>query len=77
MYRKLTYHRSLEVLHKGCEEPRAYFVPFADETSALRGVRDESALFQNLCGTWDFRFYATLPIFPTLPLPILPPNGTS
>ncbi len=59
MYRKLTYHKSLEVLHKGCEEPRAYFVPFADETSALRGVRDESALFQNLCGTWDFRFYAT------------------
>lgn len=59
MYRQFTYHKSLEVLHKGCEEPRAYFVPHTDETTAIRGVRDESTLFQNLCGTWDFHFYAT------------------
>ncbi len=59
MYRQFTYHRSLEVLHKGCEEPRAYFVPFADEATALGGCRDDSTLFQNLCGEWDFRFYAT------------------
>lgn len=66
MFQKLTYHKSLEVLHKGCEDPRAYFVPFADEKSALRGRRDESAWLQNLCGTWDFQFYpsaADLPDF--------------
>ncbi len=59
MYRTLTYHKSTEVLHKGCEDPRAYFVPYADDVSALRGRRDESAFFQTLCGTWDFKFYAS------------------
>ncbi|MBQ8288835.1 MAG: DUF4981 domain-containing protein [Clostridia bacterium] len=59
MYRQFNHHKSLKVLHKGCEEPRAYFVPYTDEASALCGRRDESALFQNLCGTWDFHFYAT------------------
>lgn len=59
MYKQFTYHKSLDVLHKGCEEPRAYFVPYSDEASAIRGRRDESALFQNLCGTWDFCFYSS------------------
>ncbi len=59
MYRNFIYHQSLEVLHKNCEAPRAYYVPHTSQASALGGRRDESALFQNLCGTWDFRFYST------------------
>lgn len=51
------YHKSLDSLHVGCEEPRAYYIPYADLQSALAGERDRSAFFQNLCGEWDFRFY--------------------
>ena len=64
MLQKLDYHKSLDVLHKGCEEPRAYFVPFADETGALKGRRDESPFMQNLCGTWNFKFYPSPTLIP-------------
>lgn len=30
------YHKSLETLHVNCLEPRAYFIPFADEKPPLR-----------------------------------------
>ena len=51
------YHKSLDVLHYGCEEPRAYFIPYQDdETAAL--ARSESRYFHSLCGEWDFRYYA-------------------
>lgn len=62
----LNYHKSLETLHRGCESPRAYFVPYHSEKAALTGRRDVSLLFRNLCGEWDFRFYpspAELPDF--------------
>jgi len=51
------YHKSLETLHLGCEKPRAYFVPFADEAGALADNRDQSPFFKNLCGDWDFKWY--------------------
>ena len=35
---------------------RAYFIPFADEESALRGERGDSPWFQLLNGDWHFRF---------------------
>ncbi len=50
------YHKSLDVLHVGCEEPRAYFVPFEDEKSAEL-PRSESKYFHSLCGEWNFRFF--------------------
>ncbi len=53
------YHKSLDVLHFGCEEPRAYFVPFEDEKSAEL-PRSESKYFHSLCGEWDFRFYKSV-----------------
>ena len=55
---KLKLHRSLEVLHQNCEEPRAYFIPYASEESALADERESSAYFRSLCGDWDFRFYS-------------------
>ena len=51
------YHKQLEHLHVGCEPPRAYYVPFADEATARTMDREQSARFRNLCGEWDFRFY--------------------
>lgn len=51
------YHKSLETLHIGCEEPRAYFIPFTSAQAALKGGRENSERFMSLCGEWDFRFY--------------------
>ncbi len=54
------YHKSLAHLHVGCEEPHAYFIPYADEESAQANLRGGSAYFKNLCGDWDFRFYPSV-----------------
>ena len=51
------YHKSLETLHVNCLEPRAYFIPFADEKTAASRERSESHYFVPLCGEWDFRFF--------------------
>ncbi len=52
-----SYHKDLNSLHIGCEEPRAYFVPFATEEEAIRGERSLSTKLVDLCGVWDFKFY--------------------
>lgn len=51
------YHRTLETLHKGCEEPRSYFIPYSDNISAFNDNRGLSDKFISLCGDWDFRYY--------------------
>lgn len=53
------YHKSLDILHYGCEEPRAYFIPYQDEPTAELD-RSESRYFHSLCGEWDFRFHSSL-----------------
>lgn len=53
------YHKSPNVLHIGCEEPRAYFIPYEDEAKAEL-PRSESKYFHSLCGEWDFRFYPSV-----------------
>lgn len=66
------YHKELSSLHVGCEAPRAYYIPFADIPSAKTTDREQSAYFRNLCGEWDFRYYASFedlePAFPAEPL---------
>ncbi len=57
---EFTYHRSPEHLHVGCEKPRAYFIPHHSESSARRGLRQESRRFLSLCGDWDFHYYPSL-----------------
>ena len=54
------YHTTEQILHVGCEEPRAYFVPYADAETAQSENRDGSPFFKNLCGTWDFRYFASV-----------------
>ncbi len=51
------YHKSLAALHVGCMAPRAYYIPYVSEKSALRDIRSESENFMTLCGDWDFKFY--------------------
>ena len=55
--RSSNYYQNPSILHVGCEAPRAYFIPYDTEAEALRGNRDRSTRFYNLCGDWDFTFY--------------------
>ncbi len=58
--RKGNYFQNPAILHIGCESPRAYFVPYHDETAAVAGNRDASRYFRNLSGDWDFTFYPSV-----------------
>ncbi len=51
------YYKELSVLHVGCADPHAYFIPHADRESALSGNRAASAYFRQLSGEWDFRWF--------------------
>ena len=57
MLPELKYHKSLEHLHVGCEEPSAYLIPYQSKEAARDGNRAESDRFLSLCGEWSFRFY--------------------
>lgn len=59
-YQVPDYHKSLEVSHLGCEKPRAYFIPYESDGAACRDLRDKSAFFKSLCGTWDFYYYSSV-----------------
>ena len=54
------YHKSLEKLHVGCEEPRAYFIPYESAEKAKADNRADSAYVKSLCGTWDFQYYSSV-----------------
>lgn len=54
------YYENPEALHIGCEEPRAYFIPFLNEENALGKPREQSKYFQSLNGEWDFGFYSSV-----------------
>lgn len=54
------YHKTPSTLHVGCEEPRAYFVPYPCECSSKKAERGESAYFKSLCGEWNFKFFKSL-----------------
>ncbi|MBQ1981747.1 MAG: hypothetical protein II229_00795, partial [Clostridia bacterium] len=58
--RSSNYYQNPSILHVGCEAPRAYFIPYDTEEEALRGNRDRSTRFYNLCGDWDFTFYNSM-----------------
>lgn len=58
MYKLPDYHKSLEVLHWGCESPHAYFIPAETREKAASELRENSAFFASLNGTWDFKYYS-------------------
>jgi len=53
----MDFHRRLDTLHVGCEEPRAYFIPYDNPFAAHRGKRGQSGFVKNLNGEWAFRYY--------------------
>ncbi|MFA6948339.1 MAG: glycoside hydrolase family 2 TIM barrel-domain containing protein, partial [Eubacteriales bacterium] len=54
------YFRDLKTLHVGCEEPRAYFIPYQSDEAAKKDVRSGSEFFKTLCGEWDFKYFASV-----------------
>ena len=58
------YHQDPAVLHVGCEAPRAYFIPYHTEETAMGGNRADSRFVRTLCGTWDFTFYPSTDAVP-------------
>ncbi|NLP33597.1 MAG: glycoside hydrolase family 2, partial [Clostridiales bacterium] len=46
-----------QLLQRGREKERAYYIPYLDIESALKDSRDESAYYKSLNGIWDFSFY--------------------
>ncbi len=56
----LSFHKQFDVTHIGCEEPRAYFIPFSTPRHAASINRALSDRFISLCGEWNFRFYSSV-----------------
>lgn len=58
------YYQDPQQLHIGCEEPRAYFIPFQSAAAAERAAenvnRSSSRFFKSLCGEWSFKFFPNL-----------------
>ena len=51
------YHTDPESLHIGCEDDRAYYIPYAGRESALGKHWTESERVIMLSGDWRFRYY--------------------
>lgn len=63
------YHKSVDVLHLGCEKPRAYFVPFENDDLfrpqfRADALRSASRRFFQLSGEWNFTFCPTAASLP-------------
>ncbi|HIT85507.1 MAG TPA: beta-galactosidase [Candidatus Ornithomonoglobus intestinigallinarum] len=54
------FYENPETLHVGCEENRAYFIPFSDTETALSRVRERSDRFRLLNGDWKFKYYKSV-----------------
>lgn len=48
------YYENSEILHIGCEDNRAYFIPFSDREDALEGIREKSDRFFCSTANGDF-----------------------
>ncbi|NMA95109.1 MAG: DUF4981 domain-containing protein [Clostridiales bacterium] len=46
-----------QLLQKGREKDRAFYIPFSDLDSALTADKGNSKYYRCLNGTWDFKFY--------------------
>lgn len=70
------YHESPSTLHVGTLENRAYYIPFSNRESALRGDITQSDRYVLLNGNWAFAFYPSFEEVPekitftkTIPVP--------
>ncbi|HHW45370.1 MAG TPA: DUF4981 domain-containing protein [Clostridiales bacterium] len=54
------FHQNLKILHVGCEQPRAYYIPFGTISAALEGKRENSDRFRLLSGDWAFKYFDSI-----------------
>lgn len=54
------YWENPEVLHKNCENPHTYFIPYETESKARKGIRGSSKFFKSLNGMWKFKYHNTV-----------------
>ncbi len=69
------FHKSTDVLHYNCEEPRSYYIPFPDKKSVDSENREDSVYFKTLCGTWDFKWYSSVYSIEGTTVPVFPSEG--
>lgn len=60
------YFEDPSILHVGCEETRAYYIPYSDITSALSGDIDLSDRYTSLNGKWNFKYCSSIYEMPEL-----------
>jgi beta-galactosidase/beta-glucuronidase len=53
-----------EVTHRNREEPRSLLIPYADETTAVRGERSLSPWYRCLNGEWLFHYAESVSLVP-------------
>lgn len=54
------YHENMKTLHVGCEQPRAYYIPYDVSETAVQGDREQSNRFKLLSGEWAFSYYKNI-----------------
>lgn len=60
------YFEDPDILHVGCEEPRAYYIPYSDQTAALSGDIKNSDRYTALNGKWSFKYCKSIYEMPEL-----------
>ncbi|RCX21561.1 beta-galactosidase [Fontibacillus phaseoli] len=54
------YWDNQDLLHVNREQARAYYIPYADTTSAASRKRSRSPFYRTLNGTWKFRYHTSV-----------------
>ncbi|ANE45227.1 glycoside hydrolase [Paenibacillus swuensis] len=54
------YWENPRLLHVNREQPRAYYIPYADTVSAKERKRGRSPYYQTLNGNWKFKYYDSI-----------------
>ena len=54
------YFENSKILHVGCEENRAYYIPFSESKNAIDLPREKSDRFISLNGEWKFKLYKNI-----------------
>ncbi|MED5019839.1 glycoside hydrolase family 2 TIM barrel-domain containing protein [Paenibacillus chibensis] len=54
------YWENPHILEVNRQEPRAYYIPYADAASAMAGKRSRSPFYRTLNGGWKFKYYSSV-----------------
>ena len=72
---ELNCHATHKILHVGCVEPHAYFIPYQSDAAADTCNRGLSDRFVSLCGEWAFHYYDSVTKLPDFTAPAWSSEG--